>query len=146
MKVSKTSWHYRLYVFAQMTWRWETYEGPFTFWQLLLRKESLDVSGRYAPKNLCRYFWAVVGHLTIGLVICLVFGVIIAILAPFVWVILTYIDSGFHEGRVKKAKEKKRAKLAAQEAAGEKEKTPGLLRSFLKARKQKVCPIIELVD
>jgi hypothetical protein len=76
------------------------------------------------PQNLCRYFWATMGLSTFT-----------ALITPLVAV--AWIGANVHDLYRSVRPAKNKPKKTTQE--------PGLLRSFLRAKKQKVCPRIEVV-
>lgn len=123
MKVKRSSWHYKLYCVTQEFWRGD---GPFFLWEFIRGKENPYY---YNPKSLCSYFWATVLSciaipiLSILILLCLlVLGIVFVIAYPFL--------------RCKK-RFKKNSTVAKQ---------PNLAISYIKAKKNRVCPLIELVD
>ena len=131
MQVSSSSWHYRVWQF--------THENP----------------EKAKPTNLCRYFWRI--FFTITIPACIV-GLALAGVAwliylfathpwALVWTILgvglfvAVCYSGYrYDLREKRLKEERRL------LPPEPPKEPGLVRSFLKAKKQKMCPLITVVE
>ena len=126
MEIRKDSWHYKVYEFSH-----DSSPSPET--------------------NLCRYFWRVMWGLTLGTLMvtaagaatfglglvfyrypfaaCLVVGGIILLMALFF--ACYYINE---------------KRLDRKWAAGYVAPEPGLLRSYLKAKKEKVCPLITFVN
>jgi hypothetical protein len=124
--VKRSSWHYRLINFYY--------------------------NDKYKPDHpvLCKYFWTVV-----------LFSVITVVISPFLLgaLVVMGINGGYRHFFPKdeeKAAEKKllkaREKIQKEDAREAKRlerdlyKEPSLLRSFLRAKKDKVCPLIEFVD
>lgn len=81
--------------------------------------------GNY-PKSLCAYFWAVVG-------LVLLWSVCLWWLFP---IVLLIEKLGYHP-EDPKSKEHKEPKV---------HKGPGLLRAYVSAKKQRVCPLIHVVE
>jgi hypothetical protein len=127
MKIRKDSWHYKLYEKSYSEHRFPA-----------------------SNTNLCKYFWRVIGG-TIYLAFCI--AVICAVLIGLgflfyehtlisvsvvavgvaivgLCVLYTYISD--------------RADL--RHALGYQEPEPGLLRSYVRAKKAKVCPLINFVE
>lgn len=135
MKVKRNSWHYTLYCFFRQCVDTNT-DGPFEFYELLIRQHSLRRT--YRPSSLCRYFWFCVAcALTIPLLATLavlVLGIIFVIIMPFFWLYERYED---RRDRKRRAKGIEPSKTASE---------PNMVRQFVKAKKDKVCPLIEVVD
>jgi predicted RND superfamily exporter protein len=134
MKVKKSSWHYRLWKFGR--------------------------DGKSEPRDLCRYFWhlalvkillpvaagfmIVVGFITLAwiiatnLVITAVTIVVGLILAGLVVLGVKLIQRSSE-----RAKQRKREKALK---GPEPPKDPSPFWEYLKARKRKVCPLIQVVD
>lgn len=135
MRVSRKSWHYRLYTILVSMWT----EGPMIF--------GGDRT-THRPRDLCHYFWTIV-WLTIlapvWIVVALVFGIILGIAFCFYWPWMKFVYPPIRRRRQKKkaerAEERRLAGLKEEEP-----KEPGLIKSYLLARKQKVCPMITVVD
>lgn len=120
MKVNRNSWHYRFLSFAR--------EDPM-------------------PKNLCSYFWNIVFRIV--LIPCISFfalGLAFLMAMPFLW---TFFEDGGAIGiaiigaiidimilAAIWVDERKKNRLYIY-------KPPGPLKQYLKARKEKVCPLIE---
>ena len=121
MEISKSSWHYRL-------WRKLSYEYR-------------------PPHDLCHYFWSIVGNLiflsTITLIVLAILGFFIhccIIMTTEGWMIISFFISTtvlsiFTIGGLRKL-------------LGRPLWMPGsdILSEFLKAKKQRVCPLIEYMD
>ena len=120
MVIKENSWHYRVYEFGY---------------------SALD---RWPPSetNLCRYFWRVMWGLFLGTmmvtVALLVLGLLGTALYNFTFITLTVlgviaalIGAGIAYDR-RPYKEKVKVE-------------PGLLRLYLRAKKEKVCPLVEFV-
>lgn len=142
LKVHRDSWHYRIW--------------------------SLGRPSRHTPRNLCRYFWYIALLVLIGLTITALaiagivglvyvvftspFESLIAVLmgaAIIVGIILLVGIGGYLVERHEKKKEDERiredrVRMGLEEPQPPKE--PGLIRSWLRAKKKKYCPLIEVVD
>ena len=75
----------------------------------------------YVPKTLCAHFWTVF----FSLFLLVIFGPLI--------IVASAILAGAE-------------KLPKRTKGSKGKKQPGIVRSYIKARKQKVCPLIEVVD
>lgn len=130
MKVSRNSWHYRLWKYGR-----EPYGGE--------------------PRDLCRYFWHIllmkilVPIVVIGLVITGIVAILVSVWNhPLDAAIVVGIALGlvvllvavgyFHQRREDREEERRNS--------GAPRKEPGLARQYLAARKRKLCPLIEVVD
>lgn len=143
MDISRKSWHYRLYRYVRNIERNPRYLKP--------REEGRD---DYAtPASLCGYTWSIV----FGLAGVFVLLVAFAIVAPFYLLYLAahlVVGGVFwladvigdhrprHIARVFRPSMQKTQKPYREP----KPDRPSLVLEFLKARKQKVCPTIKLVD
>lgn len=118
--VCRHSWHYKAYRY----WRNYVEDGPI----LPFRGKRID----YTPKSLCSYFWTITALWAVMIPATLLLGVGLALVLPTIAI----------HSRVKARRDAKRA------AAGlaVKESKTRLIAEFAKARKQKMCPLIELVD
>ena len=106
---------------------------------------------KYVPRNLCQHFWAVVGtFFWIGVIIYLIAG-----LMTGVYLIVTsfYIQIGLAVASAAVLSViiftgvKIRSWFNRRPAKSPKEsKEPGLVRSYIKARKDRYCPLIEVVE
>lgn len=116
MKVKRNSWHYKL---------WSSYFNR-------------------NPKNLCQYFWAIVFSIFVStswifIFVILIWMSFIAIATSVGWWVLicvAFSASIFWGGR----------NVYYKYFHNRPPKEPGLFRSWLKAKKEKVCPIIEVED
>lgn len=117
MEISEDSWHYKVYEFGFAGHGWPP-----------------------RRTNLCSYFWRVVWGFTLGTLMAiaaaLVLGLVGAALYKFTFITLTtlgviavLIGIGVAYDR-RPYKEKVKVE-------------PGLLRLYLRAKKEKVCPLIE---
>lgn len=123
MKIRKDSWHYKLY-----------------------EKSYSEHRFPESNTNLCKYFWRVIGG-TILLAfqvasVCIVLGAIgflfykytlisvsvVAVIAAIVGLYVLYNISD------------------RKHAPGYQEPEPGLLRSYVRAKKDRVCPLITFVE
>ena len=141
MKVSRSAWHYEV-----------VSEG--LFW----------VDGWFPSKSLCKYFWQVVGMVLVGLgSIMLVVSPIVALLTfPFIsgseatlvlflqlmWAlvggaVLAMIALLAFAGAVSLVFGGGRLILSKALSRSIKTKHPSIVYSYLKAKKDKVCPIID---
>jgi len=136
MKVSKHSWHYRL-------------------WSL-----GRDSSSR--PRNLCKYFWhialiKVLFPLVVAFFVLLGVGLLLWVIwghpiqtAAVILVALGIVLLGFGLFKLLQmwGERREEARYAASlvPTPPKPKKQPGVLRSFIKAKKQKACPLIEVVD
>ena len=122
MKINRNSWHYRFMdwvLTSRLVWLSDDKTGMDTReWRL---------------NNLCRYFWYfvfcfswVLVHIPITLIVAPFIGATVLL----VGVIELFLEIG------------NLFPLRAEK----KNKKPNLFLSFLKAKKQKVCPIIEYTD
>lgn len=130
MKIRSDSWHYRLWRFGR--------ESPYS-----------------KPVDLCRYFWhillvKIMLPLALVAVVLLLFGLLIYVIATNL-VISTMVALGIGAlivlvifGVV--LDRRANAKEALYGPKPKKVKEPSLVREFLKARKQKICPLIEVID
>jgi hypothetical protein len=121
MKVRKSAWHYWLYNFGfeQCAWRPET-------------------------SNLCSYFWRTMWGLLKTLIVVAVAGALLTLggvgfyrypLEMFIAIAaVAALITILHYGERRKYR-----RIASAHP-------PGLLRSYIKARKDKVCPLIEFVE
>jgi hypothetical protein len=122
------------------------------------------------PKNLCRYFWhctfkivaalivtglMVTGITAIGILIWsfpIVFSkvVILLAIAAGLFVVLGYIVGAWVDRR--KATEDEREKKKVERLVAKSQEPPkppstlGLIWAFIKAKKEKYCPLIQVVD
>lgn len=146
MKVRTNSWHYRLYVAVRRPWPlFQSDTRKKSFWdnkhlvtrevkghRLIGDDSFIDLP---KPKNLCRYFWGTVVAIPWYALqwLPLLFTVAVIVIAyPFVMAVRKYND--YMDSRPRKS------------GRGKKTKGLGLFAEFSKAKKQKVCPLIEVVD
>jgi fatty acid desaturase len=123
MKVSRKSWHYRLHVFV-----WTMFDldhgGPIAYFEDGYRNN-------HKPRSLCTYFWST-AILTLlfpiwGFLLLLVLLILSVIFLLVIWPHRKY-------------------RSVRPKAPSAKNKEPGLVKSFVKAKKSKVCPLIEVTD
>ncbi len=129
MIVRKSSWHYWLY------------------------KTSFEHTAySHKPTNLCPYFWRVVAG---GSKVLIVAAFAAAILFIIGWCFYTHTAWSIAATVLITAivaassfQDEIRNFFSSTENEGEVAETPepGLIRSWLKAKKDKVCPVIELVE
>ena len=84
----------------------------------------------YDPETLCSYFWAVAGYS----ILTFVGGLALIAMSPFLLLFVGIAYAGFWIWEHRPQRKNKVRKES------------GLLRQWLKARKDKVCPLIEVVD
>lgn len=133
MKVSRSSWHYKLYNFL---WNaWEKAGGMGWVVDYVTERRKPRLHAQHYPNSLCAYFWFVVLSLIGVPALFLSLTFVTLLCSPFlVLVLLTiYITD-------------KRDERRKANGTYNKYKEPGLLSQFVKAKKSKVCPVIELVD
>lgn len=139
MKISKNSWHFKL---VRHFDRWEAH--------------SIEQYGT----SLCPYFWKVVGYLTLitaltslALLVLTIYGFpLINMVFPdpemlntsiLVWIVtlcfvtMCVVAYGLEQGYKKWKNRSRKAKV---------QKEPGLVRSFIQAKKDKFCPTIKVVE
>lgn len=135
MKVKRNSWHYTLYCFFRQCVD-STTDGPFEFYELLIRKHSLRRT--YRPSSLCKYFWfCLFSALIIPLIATfaiLVIGILFVVVMPFIWLQEKYTDRRYRKRRTKGIEPSKTPS------------EPSMVLQFVKAKKDRVCPLIEVVD
>lgn len=155
MKVSRKSWHYRLTRYLGGVWTVFFEDNPWAAFKFVFKPGYTTYQPK--PRSLCLYFWRVVG-------LMLLFPAFwVSVLLASVVTALVLIGYGVMYPAiwfVRRQKEKNRAARRALEKRylnGEiswdewqgirrREKKEGLFVAFLKAKKQKVCPLIELED
>ena len=86
----------------------------------------------YKPRNLCGYFWQVVGTCATVPLLALLF--VVAILAVGTWLAVSWLN------RKLPLRHGKRERLIATESH------LNLAWEWVKAKKQKVCPLIKVVE
>lgn len=134
MKISRRSWHFRLYIGLISLWS----EGTDFF---------EGARSTHRPKNLCRYFWTIMVMLIsipIWSVLALAFSFIVGIILVGEWIYRT--DTWGKWRRRRRRRDTKCARRLRFEDKERAEKEPSLLVSYIKARKQKACPLIEVVE
>lgn len=143
LKVKENSWHFKLYCFH---WNLLMGDSPFVPFILLARKASLNK--KFHPTSLCKYFWF---NLLFSLgfplyTVLIVVGTIL--LAIIVGVVFPFFMLGklIHDVHAKhSAKKKMKRKLEVKTEYETKEREPSLFFEFIKAKKRKLCPLIEVV-
>jgi len=141
MNISRRSWHYRLYRVLYNVGRGPKYLSPFA-------KGRVDPD---LPSSLCPYAWSILLALVGATVLAVVFvalapvaGVLYAgywlgsvlVVPASVWVvhgIVRYVNDP--EAKESRHRDRK-----------PREPRPSLVANYLRARKQKVCPPVRLVD
>jgi choline-glycine betaine transporter len=139
--VSRKSWHYRLYNFTQnilhmpgLVFRWADETSIF-----FIRK-------RYTPTDLCRYFWSIVLGLLVAPIILLVnitMGLLLLacciIIAPLALIFLLVVFSveWLNDRRIARKRDKR-------DSNRDEKFNP--ITEYIRARKAKVCPLIEVKD
>lgn len=136
MKIKRTAWHFRLYCFTQTFWKGE---GPFFLWEYVRGQTK---SRFYEPTSLCPYFWAIVLS-CLSIPIITVLAILLAVIAftalAFCWPFKKLFQCSRRARKRAKSDDIKWGVLPTP-------KEPSLVASFIKAKKSKVCPIIEIVD
>lgn len=128
MKVSRNSWHFKVY-----------------------RGFGFDSGFYKEPSNLCPYFWRVVWGLTKGAIIVALCGLLLFMLGTVVFtypfwslggtaVIALFCAICAYWDEIRSFL----SRNAPESDVPEPE--PGLIRSYIKAKKDKVCPMIEVVE
>lgn len=140
LKIKSTAWHYRLYCFWHTVW--DTSElPPITIWELIRGQRKLQ---RPTPTTLCRYFWFIVLSsvvLTLFSSILVLAGVICGPIILLVGVIGYGIKLLYY--RVRRRRRFRRRPASIFDVL---EKEPSLVVEFVKAKKKKVCPLLEVID
>lgn len=132
MTIRRSSWHYRLYRFIQNLPKGPRYLNPFA------KVEREDAP---PPSSLCPYAWmiflGIIGMITLALV-----GAVGGIIFLPFW--LLYKAAAWVDAHVRMPKFK-----LVNTAKREKEprtRRESLVVAFVKAKKNKVCPPVRLVD
>lgn len=130
MKVNRNSWHYRLWKFGR--------DSP-----------------RAKPRDLCHYFWHIALIKVLFPLTVIAFALLgVAYVCLTIWrnpfetaivLVMTIVIVAFIAGVViwfkRKEEREVEEKLGLRPA-----KEPSVVRQYLAARKQKLCPLIEVVD
>lgn len=136
MKISKDSWHYKLLnrtytpqgTLALVWGRWLTRK-------LGLYYREWEVSYWTPPKDLCTYFWCVVLSLFIKIPFVLVVSLVFVIASPFLaLVFLAVIVVSWIQTKVSNRRGISKPNRAS------------LILAYVKAKKDKVCPLLEFED
>lgn len=139
MKISRSSWHYKLYRYIQNIEQGRSYLNPFS--------KVTRVDHR-PPKNLCPYVWMIFCGLIGALVLSVVVILCMIIASPFwvvykvfqgLWWVCEWIDAKVRMPHID-------INMPEREPRKRRERKPSLVVAYVKARKKKVCPMIELVD
>ena len=144
MIVSKKDWHYKLYAFWMTCLNFDR-NGPLMLYDLILRKESLDQPN--TPPDLCRYFWSIVGLTIVSIIIFPILTALVAIvfLVGGILYLGTLPVRKYRASETHRVRQGKR-KQARHEAYLRRQENPGLIWTFIKSKKHRVCPLIELID
>lgn len=133
MRIDKSSWHYRVW------------------------KASFGDKTPYANTDLCHYFWRVVlfmlGVTVMGCAAVAAVGAMVyygfvktwvgwGIVTVVAVVVPTVLGLQYLDSRRKRRKLGRPVKIVKPKAP----KEPGLIRQFMKAHKEKVCPLIEFTN
>lgn len=146
MQISKRSWHYRLYRYTANVLRGPQYLNPFS--KRVTRTEPT------LPHSLCPYAWMVLLG-SLGTLVILVVATPASLVLAVGWLLCNgavllgrgaarlarYLDGVVPRRAARPEKPEKPKK----EKKPKRERTP-ILVPFLKARKERVCPTINLVD
>lgn len=141
MKVKRTAWHYKLYCLLRQSW--DSDDGPFTIPLIIIGRSKRRT---YQPSSLCKYFWFTVFNTIAIPIVLILIAVIGIIIVPPVYAVLFIKDWWNEPVRVARRREKRLAADKKLLEESRKVKTPNLFIEFIKARKAKACPLIELVD
>lgn len=132
MTISSKSWHYRLYnLITSLRWALiadskHVEDVPEDLWDVIAHGKRKNKT----PKSLCKYFWVTVGSVVAIILLIPLELLMFLLLAILVYCIMTPVEashSWYREWRPKEEKEPKE---------------PGLVKTFFKAKKSKVCPLI----
>jgi hypothetical protein len=132
VKVHKSSWHYKLYRYVTNIPQGPKYLNPW------VKGTRTD---KEVPRSICPYAWSIFMGL-IGAVVLTPFMLIGTILVGLFVYAMKF--SRWFDGRVWLIKKRRGAKK--RKVKQEKVKHPSLIAAYVKARKDNVCPTIELVD
>lgn len=127
--VSRKSWHYRLYNFTQNFMR----SAGVGMVLNSIAEKRLAYDRDYKPKNLCRYFWSTV----LGVITFPLFVVLTVLLLLFILICVAICYPVFK--LVDWLIDRKRQSSDAPPQSN-------FVAEFIKARKAKVCPLIETKD
>lgn len=151
MRVSRRSWHYRWFQFLVRPFAATPDAHGWTWWFL----GALQVFAAYGeprrgearlPPSLCGYFWslvaltALVPMLVFSLVVTFVVG---AVAAGFGFVAVSAFRTA--RGALRGSRRGGR-RLLGRPAAPQRERFPNPVVEYVKARKRRVCPLIDVVD
>lgn len=131
MKISRRSWHYRLYRYISNVSGGPRYLSPFG---------NIDRVDKEPPPNLCPYAWAIFLGV-IGVTVLALLGLALApviLVGWFLYRIARLLDRHLWNWSIAKKPSAKKPK--------EKRERESLVGAYLKARHDRVCPKIELVD
>lgn len=98
------------------------------FFDLLRRKES--VQDHFHPRSICSYFWFCVFATLFIPLVCVVILIATVLIVTLGWPFFKIHDRNER----------------LREEGKKKPKTSGVVKTFVKAKKEKVCPLIEVVD
>lgn len=130
MKVSRSSWHYRLWRFGRENSRSEPRDLCRYFWHLALVKVLLPLAvAALAMAGIVGIFVTIWRHpIDAAIVVGGILGLLVFVIAV-----------GYLAYRREVREEDRRA-------SGAPPKKPSLTRQYLAARKRKLCPLIEVSD
>ena len=127
MKIRSGSWHYRLWKWGRDNPNSQPVDLCRYFWHIMLVKIMLPMTSLVIVLSLLGFLiFLVVTHLFQASVI----------LATVAGIALLFGGSIYLD---KRSKDKKEGRPVVV-------KEPGIVRQYLKARKAKVCPLIEVID
>lgn len=132
MKVSRRSWHYRLYRYLKSIGKGPRYLVPWG-----VSRADVEI-----PTNLCPYFWSLVSGV-IGTAFLLALSAVFVI--PYVVAAYAVAGGRSLDRKLKSRRARSKEKPEA-EAKPERPKEPSLVKTFVRAHKDQVCPTIKLVD
>lgn len=137
MRVSRKSWHYKLYRYIHNITKGPRYLNPFA---------TVTRTDAPLPSSLCPYVWMIF----LGLVGTAVIALLLAAgAAPFGIAWFAYIGISWLIQRMRAIPwpfHRKQREPRTSSDKPRKEPRPSLVIEFVKAHKQKVCPMVELVD
>jgi hypothetical protein len=136
MKIKKTSWHYRVHKFLHNVW-----SHPIILVETIDPTDTADWK-TYYPKSLCTYFWSTLAMIIFSplLVAILVIMVVVAVI-----LLAVFVQCWFFDYCVWQPRKKKKALKELKSGNSPKVKEPSMIGEFVRAKKGKYCPRIELV-
>jgi hypothetical protein len=132
MKISRQSWHYKLFCYISNVPRGPKYLNPFA---TVYRRDA------ELPSSLCPYAWSIfLGLLgTLMLSVVLLAGSVVVVPIFGAIALGRKIDARGWSFSFKRKDHAKKPEI-------KKEHRPSLVAAYVRANKEKACPMIELVD